>query len=278
MRRRSCRRDEGAFVIEGPGLIADALDAEVALAEVFVGDDLAADRGSDLGNDLDRSSAAAVLARALRSDVPVWQIPTGALARAVDVVSPRPIVAVAAVPADNLEVATTADLVVVLDGVSDPGNAGTLLRAAEASGVGAVVFAGTSVDAYGPKCVRASAGALFRVPVVVEDSTMRAIERLVDSGHEVLAARTGPGVSYDSVDYTRPVAFVLGNEAHGVSAEVAARAGAAVAIPMAGRTESLNVAMAGTVLCFEAARQRRAAGQASDRRPTGGGPSPEAGR
>lgn len=277
VRRRSSRRDERAFVIEGPVLIAEALDAQVPVTDVFLGDDLVTDSEPDLRRAPDPS--AAVLARVLATDVPVWQVPAASLARAVDVVTPRPIAAVAAIPpTDDRQLMSTADLVLVLDQVSDPGNAGTLLRVAEASGVGAVIFGGASVDPYGPKCVRASAGALFRVPVVVEGSTMRAIERLADSGHEVVATRAGSALSYDAVDYTRSVAFVLGNEARGLSAGVADRATATVAIPMAGRTESLNVAMAGTVLCFEAARQRRGAAARNDRPAGDGGPDRSEGR
>jgi TrmH family RNA methyltransferase len=146
----------------------------------------------------------------------------------------------------------------VLAGVADPGNAGTLLRVAEASGVGAVVFGGDAVDAYNPKCVRASAGAVFRVPIVDREPLSAVLDRLGGSGHAVIATRADATTAYDSLDYTGPVAFLLGNEAHGLDNHLDLQVTDTVSIPMAGRTESLNVAMTGAVLCFEAARQRRA--------------------
>jgi RNA methyltransferase, TrmH family len=149
-------------------------------------------------------------------------------------------------------------------GVRDPGNAGTLLRSAEAAGAGAVLFCDGSVDPYGPKCVRASAGSVFRVAVTRSGGAVEALACLASAGLATLATVARGARSYDQVDLADPVALVLGNEAHGLPGDVGVRVERAVSIPMVGRTESLNVGMAGTILCFESLRQRRRRDQASD--------------
>ena len=145
-------------------------------------------------------------------------------------------------------------------GVADPGNLGTLVRSAEASGAAAILLGPGSVDAYNPKVVRASAGAIFGIPVVDAESEgwseVEALDALGELGRQRLGATAHQGVAYAEVDFTRPTAVVLGNEAHGIDPAVDTRLDGHVHIPMAGPAESLNVAMAGTILCFESARQR----------------------
>jgi len=244
-RRRSARRDEGCFVIDGPTLLAEALDAGVAV-EVVVAEPGCPD---------------ALLDRAGAAGAAVHRTTPGTLARVVDAVTPHGVAAVARIadrpPADA--VAAAGPLALVLVGVADPGNAGTLLRSAEAAGGGAVLFCDGSVDPYGPKCVRASAGSLFRLAVTRESTSEAALAALAAAGVPTLATAARGAQAYDEADLAGPVALVLGNEAHGLDPAVAGAATGAVTIPMAGRTESLNVGMAGTILCFEALRQRRAA-------------------
>jgi TrmH family RNA methyltransferase len=246
--RRSVRAAEGAFLVEGPNLVAEALAAGVALEAVYVE---AGDRSDEI---------AGLLATATAAGVDTFELDTGSLRRVADTASPQPVVAVAALPSGSLDDAVAAEVVVVLVGVGDPGNAGTLLRTAEASGAGAVVFAGGSVDPWNPKCVRASAGAVFHVPVVDAGDPGPVLEELGRSGHVRLAAVVANGVPYDRVDLTGAVAIVLGNEAHGLPDGLDALIDLPVIIPMSGRAESLNVAMAGAIVCFEALRQRRRAG------------------
>jgi TrmH family RNA methyltransferase len=144
--------------------------------------------------------------------------------------------------------------VVVAAGVADPGNAGTIVRSAEAAGADGVVFTVGSVDVFNPKVVRASAGALFRVPVAVEV----AVGALRALGVPLLGTAAARGTPYDECAVLgEACAILLGNEAHGLRVDIALDE--LVTIPHAGRAESLNVAMAATVLCFEAARRRRTA-------------------
>jgi TrmH family RNA methyltransferase len=155
-------------------------------------------------------------------------------------------------------------LALVLVGVGDPGNAGTLLRSAEAAGAGAVLFCEGSADPYAPKCVRASAGSIFRVAVTRSAGARDALEWIASAGLGTVATVARGAQPYDEVALAGPVALVLGNEAHGLPEQVGAQVVRSVTIPMVGRTESLNVGMAGTILCFESLRQRRQRDRAPD--------------
>jgi RNA methyltransferase, TrmH family len=169
---------------------------------------------------------------------------------------------VASRPAVDRAVLGRDGLVVVALAVADPGNLGTLVRSAEAAGAAAILLGPGSVDAYNPNVVRASAGAIFGIPVVDAESegwtAVEALDALGELGRQRLGATAILGTPHTEVDFTRPTAVVLGNEAHGIDAAVDARLDGHVHVAMAGPAESLNVAMAGTVLCFESARQRTA--------------------
>ena len=151
-------------------------------------------------------------------------------------------------------------LLVVLVDVRDPGNAGTVLRTADAAGVDAVIFSGESVDPYNPKTVRASAGSLFHVPFSVQADPVALAASLGARGYRTLATVARDGDDYAALDWSVPTVLFLGNEAAGLGPEVRRAVGGAVAIPMDGRAESLNVGVACAVLCFEALRQRRLRG------------------
>lgn len=167
--------------------------------------------------------------------------------------TPQPVVAVVGRTLASAGILRTASFVVVADRIADPGNLGTILRSAEASGAEAVVVTPGTVDPTNPKVVRASAGSIFRVPVVEDVS----LSSLADYPFVRLGTSSHLGRDYSSTDLTRPVAIVVGNEAHGLEPESAVDEW--ITIPHAGTAESLNVAMAATVLCFEVARQRRVA-------------------
>jgi len=143
---------------------------------------------------------------------------------------------------------------------------GTLVRTAEAAGAGAVVVAGTSADLFGPKAVRSSAGAVFHVPLVVAPDGDDALDALAAAGLRLVGTAADAATAHDEADLTGPLALVLGNEADGLPPAVLERVDERVAIPIEGRAESLNVAAAGAVLCFEAARQRRRLAGGGDNR------------
>jgi TrmH family RNA methyltransferase len=151
-------------------------------------------------------------------------------------------------------------LVVGVD-VRDPGNAGTIVRSAEAAGAQGVIFCRGSVDVTNPKTVRASAGALFHVPVVEGCDPQEVLGVLGDVGQMRIAAVAHGGERPDRVDLCRAVALIFGNEAQGLPADVLAGVDTAVTIPMPGRSESLNLGMAASILLYEARRQRATGGQ-----------------
>jgi RNA methyltransferase, TrmH family len=238
--RSSVRDRERAFVVEGPTLVADALDAGAEVECLFAA----------------AGTTAQVVDRAIANGVPVYDLAPGVLERVAATVTPQPVLAVVRMVDVDLADVAGADLVMVCVDVRDPGNLGTVLRSAEAAGVGGIICCDGSVDVYNPKCVRASAGSLFHTRVVARGEPVKVLGTLGGWGLRRLGTRPGGGEPYYRVDFTAPTAIVLGNEARGLPAPAAAALDGWVTIPMAGRSESLNVGMAAAVLCFEAARQR----------------------
>ena len=234
------RRRERAFVVEGPTLVGDALDAGADVECLFVAP----------------GTTAAAVDQAVAQGVPVFELAPGVLERVAGTVAPQPVLAIARMADVDLAELSDQTLVVVCVDVRDPGNLGTVLRSAEASGVGGIICCDGSVDVYNPKCVRASAGSLFHIRVVARGEPVKVLGTLGEWGLRRLGTRPGGGEPYHRVDLTAPTALVLGNEANGLPAPAAAVLDGWVTIPMAGRSESLNVGMAAAVLCFEAARQR----------------------
>jgi TrmH family RNA methyltransferase len=200
------------------------------------------------------------LARVDASGVDVHELKEGVLEKLGSTRTPQPVLAVAAIPPAVPLDALAAGLVVVTVDVQDPGNLGTVVRSAEAAGAVAVVVGRgvQGVDAWNPKVVRGSAGAILGLPVLVVDDPVTALTELRAHGYRAVGADGAATTVYTDVDLTGAVALVIGSEAHGLASEVAARLDATVAIPMAGPTESLNVAVAASILLFEAARQARA--------------------
>lgn len=242
---RRDRADERAFVIEGPTLLADALDARLPLEAIFV----------------EPGAADALIDAAVSAGVACFHLVSGTLARAVSTATPQPAAAIAPWCDVPLDAVLDADLLLVLAGVTDPGNAGTLLRTAEAAGVGGVLFCDGSVDPFNPKSVRASAGSVFHVPVVSGGDPVAVLDRLGGAGRRRLGTVARGGDPYDRTDLTGPVAIVLGSEAHGLPAGVAPLLDGLLTVPMEGRADSLNVGVSGSVICFEARRQRRELGR-----------------
>ncbi len=183
------------------------------------------------------------------------------LGRVAGTVTPQPVLAVVPLLDRPLDQLARDGVLVVCTDVRDPGNLGTVLRSAEAAGVQGVICPDGTVDPYNPKCVRASAGALFHVPLVLGGNTVQVLGQLGTWGVRRLGASARAGSSLWATDLTGPVALVVGNEASGLPPEVGASLDGVVSIPIEGRSESLNVGMAATVLVYEAARQRRAGAQ-----------------
>ncbi len=243
------RKRAGHFLAEGPNLVAAALGRGLVV-EVFV------------------TAAAHHRFEQLLESVPVGtpvHVVTDKAARVLsETVTPVGLVAVCAMPGDDLRdvLATSPRLVLVAVETSEPGNAGTLIRIADAMGADAVVLAGESVDPFNGKCLRASAGSIFALPVLSAPDTPELLTALRGAGLQVFATTLDGETSLDDDEVearlTSPTAWVFGAEAHGLAAAVAARADARVRIPMPGTAESLNIAAAAAICLYQSARAQRA--------------------
>jgi TrmH family RNA methyltransferase len=231
------RASSGEFLAEGPQAVREALAVGAAI-EVF-----ATPRFDDWRASAD-DVAWHTVDDAVVADIAEAVAPQGIVARCRSVVA-----GLDALPHDALIVAVGID-------VRDPGNAGSIVRAADAAGADAVIFAGDSVDPLNPKAVRASVGSLFHLPVIVERDVAAVVDALHELGLAVLAADARGEQDLFDVDLKRPVAWLFGNEAHGLG-DATARADERVAIPIYGSAESLNLATAAALCLYASARIRR---------------------
>lgn len=148
-------------------------------------------------------------------------------------------------------------LIMVLENLQDPGNLGTILRTAEGAGVTGVLLGGTCVDIYNPKVIRSTMGSVYRMPFCYTDDLQRDLQGLKQQGVTLYAAHLKGADAYDRQDYTQAAGFLIGNESRGLTEETAALADVYIKIPMCGQVESLNAAVASSILMYEANRQRR---------------------
>ncbi|MEX1019810.1 MAG: RNA methyltransferase [Litorilinea sp.] len=273
LQRRRQRHRDGLLLIEGVRLVGDAVAAGMRPLQVFYAPDLLTSAaGQQLVTDLTQAG------------VETLACSTTVFASLTETVTPQGLAAV--IPMPHLARPAAPDLVLILDQVREPGNAGTLLRSAEAAGVDVVLCAPETVDPYNDKALRAGMGAHFRVPLHICQQWATVTEYLgtgdsgtgYSSGTDSRRGDPDPEANspaargalryyladanarqaYDEVDWTLPAALIIGGEAEGASMQARALA-TPLAIPMLGRTESLNAAVAGAVILFEAARQRRRA-------------------
>lgn len=248
--KRSFRQQDRRFLAEGPQAVREALALEGGLVELYTTADAAA-RHAEL------------IDAAERAGVPVLRVSGEVMAELAQTVTPQGLLAVCAFLDVPLEKALggAPGLVTVLSHVRDPGNAGTVLRASDAAGADAVVFTDASVDPYNGKCVRASAGSLFHLPVVTGPRYDTLIPALKEAGLTVLAADgAGSRTLDDAADdgsLARPTAWVFGNEAWGLPEEVRALADDVIRVPIHGKAESLNLATAAAVCLYASARAQR---------------------
>jgi len=245
---RRGRREHGLFLAEGLRLVEEALIYATPCFVLYAAVLEATARGQ------------ALLQQARKRGVPLFRVAEDVLQRLCETVTPQGVLAVVPIPSPvTLEEHALAGRgpVLVLDRIADPGNAGTLLRSAEAAGAPAVLAGPGTVDLFSPKVVRAGMGAHFRLPLAQDLDWMAIRDQVLRAGaRQIWVATPHGGTRFDRVDWTQPSALIVGGEAAGPSPEALALATGRVSIPMEGPVESLNAAMAGTVLLFEALRQR----------------------
>jgi TrmH family RNA methyltransferase len=230
--------------VEGPNLLREALRAGLKIETVFV-----AQGFEELLAEVE-----------LPSEVDVLALPKELLDQALTTEAPQPLAALVQWPSwswnDLVNSRTAAaPLLVILAGLQDPGNLGTILRSAEAFGATGVVSLPGTVSPWNPKALRASAGSVFRVPLL-ESTADECISQLRISGLRILTTAVHGAESMTSANLAGPTAFLIGNEGNGVPDQLASRCDGAITIPTPGPVESLNAAVAASVLLYEAARQR----------------------
>jgi TrmH family RNA methyltransferase len=237
--------ESGLVAIEGPNLLAEAVRTGLRIATVFVA----------------QGSQRLLDAVELPTETEILLLPPELLAGAMTTETPQPIAALVHPPDWHWEKLWESDesvpLMLVLAGLQDPGNLGTILRSAEAFGATGIVSLPGTVTEWNPKAMRASAGSLFRMPVVRQDP-FECIRLLREAGLKIWVADPVGAQAAIDVDLAAGVALIIGNEGNGVPPEIAEKADGAITIPCPGPVESLNAAAAASILLYEASRQRTA--------------------
>ncbi len=245
--KRALRQRAREFLAEGPQAVSEALAAEGVVTQLFV-------------TAAAQARYANLIGLAAGQGADVYAVSGEVMTELAQTITPQGVLAVCQFIDVGLDRVTAGQLrlAVVLASVRDPGNAGTVLRTADAAGADAVIFAGSSVDPYNSKCVRASAGSLFHLPVVTGPPVADAVRSLRERGLRVLAADGGAGTTLDDLEsaglLSQPTAWLFGNEAWGLPGDVLDLADDAVAVPIYGRAESLNLAAAAAVCLYASAR------------------------
>ena len=252
LNKRAFRQRERAFLAEGPQAVAEAFHCGARVTDLFVTVPA-------------RSRHHELVTAIAAAGIPVHLVSGEIMDELAQTVTPQGLLAVCGfvdVPLPEITARAKPQLVALLANVRDPGNAGTVLRTADAAGAHAVVFADASVDPYNGKCVRASAGSLFHLPVVAGARLEDAVVTLREAGLRIVAADGRAGRPLDDPEVqdrlAGPTAWMFGNEAWGLPPELVALADEPVAVPIYGRAESLNLAAAAAVCLYASARVQRA--------------------
>jgi TrmH family RNA methyltransferase len=259
--KRAFRQRAREFLAEGPQAVSEALAAGGVVTQLFV-------------TAAAQARYASLIGLAAGQGADVHAVSGEVMTELAQTITPQGVLAVCEFIDVDLDQLTAGQprLAVVLANVRDPGNAGTVLRTADAAGAGGVIFAGSSVDPYNSKCVRASAGSLFHLPVVTGPPVADAVRALRERGLRVLAADGGAGTTLDDLQpaglLSQPTAWLFGNEAWGLPSDVLDLADDAVAVPIYGRAESLNLAAAAAVCLYASARAQVPSARAGGPRQT----------
>lgn len=243
LKQKKYRQQQGLFIAEGLRTVEEAVRYG-AVQSIFY-------------TAIEDERTRAVLEEAAAKQVKLICVSEAVLKKIADTETPQGVIAVCEMGKSSVEdLLATGQMLLVLDRVGDPGNIGTMLRTADAAGLGGLVLLKGSADIYAPKTVRASMGSLFHLPVVSGVSEAEFVSSARKAGYELLVTSLDGADNLYKADLRGRLAFVMGNEANGVTDSLLEAADKRVFIPMQGRAESLNVAMAAGVVMFEALRQR----------------------
>ena len=248
--KSKARREEKVFVIEGMKMLREAPVLQVR--EVYVTEKFL-DKASEEDKEILWRYGAEPVSEEVMKKMAATQTPQGVLA----VVSQYHYTMEEVIEGHNQEAEGAAPLILVLENIQDPGNLGTMLRSGEGAGVTGVMLSKGSADIYNPKVIRSTMGSIFRMPFIYVEDLPKELKKLKDNGIHTYAAHLKGQKNYDEFDYTKPTAFLIGNEGNGLTKETADAADTYILIPMKGEVESMNAATSSAILTFEASRQRR---------------------
>ncbi|MHB8984823.1 MAG: TrmH family RNA methyltransferase [Eubacteriales bacterium] len=248
LENRKHREKEGLFLAEGIRFVEEALSSGWPVEFLACTEKTAVSPRGEL-----------LLQSARSGNIPVLEVDEKLFAGLSDTITPQGVLAVVRQKRQDctdLIFSGRVPLLLIVDGVQDPGNLGTIVRTADAAGAGGVLLLKGTVDLYNPKVLRSTMGSIFHVPIVQNLETNQALDVLAAAGAKLFAGLPRAARSLYEVDLRGPAAFLLGSEARGPG-NLAGLNVESISIPLPGRAESLNVAVAAGVLLFEALRQRR---------------------
>ena len=246
-KKAKLRKEEKQFVVEGVKMVSEA--PADRLVKVYVSETFKADNEEFLER-MNYDSIGKDVLEIVTDNV---------FMRMADTQTPQGIMAVVRMSDTDLEGILSDKhnpLLLIIENLQDPGNLGTIVRMAEGAGVTGIIMSSNTVDIYNPKTIRSTMGSLYRVPVIYVDDICEAVEECKQKGIRVYAAHLKGTDNYNVKDYTQPTAFMIGNEGNGLTDKLTDKADELVRIPMQGKVESLNAAIACTILTYEAVRQR----------------------
>ena len=243
LKDKKYRDEKKEFIIEGVKLIQEAIEENAKIKMIIVCEECMKEQSIEqkLLYQIAKYNCIYVTAKVFSS--------------ITDVKNPQGMLAVIEMENDEEKINYNEDIIFVLDGIQDPGNLGTILRTIDSAGLSQIIVSKDTVDAYNPKVVRSTMGAIFRVRVIESQDLIRTMRNIKKHKYEVLATSLDTNEDIYDIDYTKKV-IVIGNEANGVSKEVQDMADIKAKIPMLGKTESLNAAVATSVIAYEYVRRK----------------------
>ena len=245
LKNKSGREETGLFFIEGVRFVTEALQEKASIRYLMVSETFSTD------------AASMELLQSVNDGADCYRVPDSLFASISDTQTPQGILAVLDLKRRQLENAVlSGGLLVLLDGIKDPGNMGTIIRTADAAGCEGIVVPAGCVDIYNPKVLRSTMGSVFHVPVYHCEDMKSAINIARRNGYKIRVSHLDGAVSIYEADLTGPAALVIGSEAEGVGDEIVKAADMLLKIPMPGRAESLNASVAAGIMIFETTRQK----------------------
>lgn len=246
LQQKKIRDEKGLCLLEGVRLVEEALFSGWKIEEIFVEERFVL-----------TERFAALIALAAKQNILTYTVTESVIKKMATTSSPQGVVAVVRQPSVALPEKAAGECWLLADELQDPGNFGTILRSADAAGCDGVLLSGNGVDPFGPKSVRASMGSLFHLPIAVNNDRAAVLQWIKTQQMRIFVADAGGRVPYDEADYGNGCVIVIGNEARGVAPFWREAADALISIPIYGKAESLNAAVAASLLLYEAARNRR---------------------